>query len=113
MTTIYIFYCSGRQVEEHLGRRRCRPRWPDDEATAAGAALWLAREEGCGDGGAQAVGHGEVPGAEVVAEERRHVHGAARHLPEEHEHHAVDPRRRPRALVADHLPTCVMYAYAI
>jgi hypothetical protein len=90
----------------HLGRR-CRPRRPDHEATAAGAALGLAGEEGGGDGGAQAVVLGEVAGAEVVAEERRHFHGAARHLPEEHEHHAVDPRRRPRALVADHLATCV------
>jgi len=50
---------------------------------------------------------GEVAGAEVVAEKRRLVDGAARHLLEEHEHHAVDPRRRPRALVAYHLATCM------
>jgi len=76
-------------------------------AAAAGATLGLAGEEGGGDGGAQAVFDGEVAGAEVVAEKRRLVDGAARHLLEEHEHHAVDPRRRPRALVAYHLATCM------
>jgi len=76
-------------------------------AAAAGATLGLAGEEGGGDGGAQAVVDGEVAGAEVVAENRRLVDGATRHLLEEHEHHAVDPRRRPRALVAYHLATCM------
>ena len=76
-------------------------------AAAAGATLGLAGEEGGGDGGAQAVVDGKVAGAEVVAENRRLVDGAARHLLEEHEHHAVDPRRRPRALVAYHLATCM------
>lgn len=76
-------------------RRRCGPRLPDDEAAAAGAALGLAGEEGGGDGGAQAVADGEASGVEVVAEERRRIHGAARHLLVQHEHHAVDPRRRP------------------
>ena len=76
-------------------------------AAAAGATLGLAGEEGGSDGGAQAVFDGEVAGAEVVAEKRRLVDGAARHLLEEHEHHAVDPRRRPRALVAYHLATCM------
>ena len=76
-------------------------------AAAAGATLGLAGEEGGGDGGAQAVFDGEVAGAEVVAEKRRLVDGAARHLLEEHEHHAVDPHRRPGALVANHLATCM------
>lgn len=76
-------------------------------AAAAGATLGLAGEEGSGDRGAQAVVDGEVAGAEVVAEKRRLVDGAARHLLEEHEHHAMDPCRRPGALVADHLATCM------
>lgn len=94
-----------------VGRRRCGPRRADDEAAAAGAALGLAGEEGGGDGGAEAIADGEAAGVEVVAEERRPVHGAARHLLVQHEHHAVDPRRWPGALVADHLPTCTYILY--
>lgn len=80
-------------------------------AAAAGATLGLTGEEGGGDGGAQPVVDGEAAGAEVVAEKRRLVDGAARRLLVEHEHHAVDPRRRPRALVADHLASCTRAIY--
>jgi hypothetical protein len=36
----------------------------------------------------------------------RREHRAPAELPEEHQHHSVDPRRRRRALVAHHLPAC-------
>jgi hypothetical protein len=37
---------------------------------------------------------------------RRREHRAPPELPEQHQHHAVDPRRRRRALVAHQLPAC-------
>ena len=73
------------------------------ELPAAGAGLALAVEVLCGDGRTKVVAAGEVAGVEVVAHGRR-VHRVPPELPEQHQHHAVDPSRRRRTLVAHHLP---------
>ena len=77
------------------------------EPPAAGAALALAVEVHGGDGRAEVVPAGEAAGAEVVAPGRR-VHRLPAELPEQHQHHAVDPRRRVRGLVAHRLTPCLL-----
>lgn len=79
------------------------------EPPAAGAGLALAVEVDGGDGRAEVVAAGEGAGGEVVAHRRR-VHRLPPQLPEQHQHHPVDPRRRVRALVAHHLPPCIRIA---
>lgn len=76
------------------------------EPGAAGAGLALAVEVHGGDGRAEVVAAGEGARAEVVAPGWR-VHRLPPQLPEQHQHHAVDARRRIRGLVAHHLPTCM------
>jgi hypothetical protein len=82
---------------------------PDDVSPAAGAALGLAGEEGGGDGGAER--SWSRAKLRVLKLWRRSggraVHGAAFHLLEEHEHHAVDPRA-PRDLhaISDTIHPC-------
>lgn len=72
--------------------------------SAAGAGLPLAIKVGGGDR-RQVVLLREPSRAEVVAHLRRE-HRPPPHLAEQHEDHAVNPCRRPRALVADQLSTC-------
>ena len=73
---------------------------------SAGAGLALAVEVDGGDGRAEVVELGEVPGVEVLAPPGG-VHRLPPQLLEQHEHEAVDPHRRPRVLVAHHLLTCM------
>lgn len=78
--------------------------WPG-EPPAAGAVLALAVEVHGGDRRAEVILAGEAAGAEVVAPGRR-VHRLPAELPEQHQHHAVDPRRRVWGLVAHRLAAC-------
>jgi hypothetical protein len=78
--------------------------WPGEPA-AAGAGLALAVEVHGGDGRTEVVAVGEGAGAEVVAPRRRE-HRLPPELPEQHQYHAVDTRRRSGRLVAHHLPPC-------
>ena len=69
---------------------------------AAGTGLALAVEVDGGDGLAEVIELGEVPGIEVLAPPGR-VHRLPAQLLEEHQHEAVDPHVGPRALVTHHL----------
>jgi hypothetical protein len=69
---------------------------------AARAGFALAVEVDGGDGLAEVVELGEVPGVEVLAPPGG-VHRLPPELLEEHEHEAVDPHGRTRALIAHHL----------
>lgn len=72
---------------------------------AAGAGLALAVEVDGGDGRAEVVELGEVPGVEVLAPPWG-VHRLPPQLLEQHEHEAVDPHGRPRGLVGSHFLPC-------
>ena len=76
------------------------------EPPAAGAALALAVEVHGGDGRAEVVAADEATGVEVVAPRRRE-HRLPPELPEQHQHHAVDARRRGGGLVAYQLTACM------
>jgi hypothetical protein len=102
---ICIIVCRHDHICQQCRRAPVSVLRPDDVSPAACAALGLAGEEG----GGEVVVKGKVAGAEVVAEERRAVYGAACHLLEEHQHHAVDPGHRSGSLVAEHLVTCMQY----
>lgn len=72
------------------------------------AAGWLLLgvEVDGGDGQAEAELVRKSPGAEVGPRLRRRYRRQLRLLPEQHQRVPVDPHRRPRAHVGDHLVPC-------